>query len=155
FHADCEPVRGPERGAWRTEQRVSRNVDELIGVAAQRSEREQVRILSRFLDAFVGARSDTFDARAASGLIREGHGDLRAEHVVIPRGGEVTVVDCAEFDAGLRTHDVADDLAFLVMDLIALGGERFVATLLASYRDAGGDCGEDWLVAFFAVHRAL
>ncbi len=96
------------------------------------------------------------DARAAAGLVREGHGDLRAEHVVIPGdGGEVTVVDCAEFDAGLRTHDVADDLSFLVMDLVALGGRRFVAPLVDAYRDAGGDCGDDSLLAFFAVHRAL
>ena len=156
FHAECTPARGPDHGAWRTDQRVLRNLEELISVAATRTEREQVRVLARFLGAFIGARTEVLDARAAAGLVREGHGDLRAEHVVIPGdGGEVTVVDCAEFDAGLRTHDVADDLSFLVMDLVALGGRRFVAPLVDAYRDAGGDCGDDSLLAFFAVHRAL
>jgi uncharacterized protein len=156
FHALCPAVRDAGPGAWRTEQRISRNLDELVGVATVRGERARIRVLARFLGAFIDAHAETLDKRAAAGLVREGHGDLRAEHVVIPRdGGEVTVVDCAEFDAGLRTHDVADDLAFLVMDLVALGGERFVAPLVDAYRAAGGDCGEDPLLAFFAVHRAL
>jgi aminoglycoside phosphotransferase family enzyme/predicted kinase len=156
FHALCPAARDAGQGAWRTEQRISRNLDELVGVATVRAERGRIRALARFLGAFVDTHAETLDERAAAGLVREGHGDLRAEHVVIPReGGEVTVVDCAEFDAGLRTHDVADDLAYLVMDLVALGGERFVAPLVGAYRAAGGDCGEDPLLAFFAVHRAL
>jgi predicted kinase len=67
----------------------------------------------------------------------------------------VSVVDCVEFDPDMRTLDVADDLAFLVMDLAALGGERFASRLIDAYRAAGGDCGRDAVVAFFAAHRAL
>lgn len=65
------------------------------------------------------------------------------------------VVDCVEFDLDMRTLDVADDLAFLAMDLVALGGERFVLRLIDSYRAAGGDCGSNALLSFFAAHRAL
>ena len=68
---------------------------------------------------------------------------------------EVSIVDCVEFDPELRTLDVADDLAFLVMDLAALGGDRYIGALVTAYREAGGDCGDDRLLAFFAVHRAL
>jgi predicted kinase len=70
-------------------------------------------------------------------------------------GSPVRVVDCVEFDLGLRTLDVADDLAFLVMDLTRRGGERYARELITAYRQAGGDCGDDKLLAFFAVHRAL
>ena len=67
----------------------------------------------------------------------------------------VQVVDCVEFDRGLRELDVADDLAFLVMDLAARGGERFGGCSCDAYRDAGGDPGEDRLIAFYAAYRAL
>lgn len=65
------------------------------------------------------------------------------------------IVDCVEFDPGLRELDVADDLAFLVFDLAALGGERFAEVLVDAYRDAGGDPGPDSLIAFYAAYRAL
>ena len=81
---------------------------------------ERVLALERFAHAFV-ARTRRL-TRARGGRPR-GHGDLRAEHVLLE--GRVQVVDCIEFDRGLRELDVADDLAFLVMDLVASGGERF------------------------------
>ena len=91
-------------------------------------------------------------ARAEAGLVRDGHGDLRAEHVVLERG--IGVVDCVEFDPGLREQDVGLDLAFLVMDL-ARRDERLARALVTSYREAGGDPGDDALVRFFAAQRAL
>jgi len=153
FHAQCPPARGPGRGARAIELEVARNLEELLELAELRSERERVQMLARFMAAFVGSRADMFDQRTHDGLVRECHGDLRAEHVVF--GEQLSVIDCVEFDPAMRTLDVADDLAFLVMDLNALGGERFAARLIADYRSAGGDCGDDALLSYFAVHRAL
>ena len=153
FHACCRRAEDVRSGARWIEREVDRNVEELLGVVEHRRERERVRALTRFLAAFVSSRWDEFETRAERGLIRECHGDLRAEHVIL--GRPVSVVDCVEFDPGLRTLDVADDLAFLLMDLTALGGEGFAGVLLDAYRAAGGDPGDDSLLAFFAVHRAL
>ncbi|MFL5863358.1 MAG: hypothetical protein ACJ780_21720 [Solirubrobacteraceae bacterium] len=61
-------------------------------------------------------------------------GDLRAEHVVLERG--IEVVDCVEFDPGLREQDVGLDLAFLVMDL-ARRDQRLARALVPAYREAG------------------
>jgi aminoglycoside phosphotransferase family enzyme/predicted kinase len=153
FHAHCEHAATGEGGAHRIEREVDRNAEELLELAEDSRERAQIRDLARFMSAFVSGRAPEFDARAGRELIRECHGDLRAEHVLLrPR---VRIVDCVEFDADLRTLDVADDLAFLVMDLAALGGDRFAGELIRAYRAAGGDCGEHALVAFFAAHRAL
>ncbi len=152
FHRAC-PSRAAPGARW-VELEVMRNLQELLELAELRSERARIHALGHFVAAFARAHEGLFDARAAAGLIREGHGDLRAEHVVFEPDG-VRVVDCVEFDPGLRTLDVADDLAFLIMDLIALRGDRFAAALLEAYRAAGGDSGPDALVAFFAVHRAL
>lgn len=153
FHGSCQRDGGGERGSVRIGGEVRRNVAELLELVEQRRERARVRLLGGFMASFVAAHRAELDARAARGTIRECHGDLRAEHVLLrPR---VRVVDCVEFDRDLRMLDVADDLAFLAMDLAALGGERFAVELVEAYRGAGGDCGEDALVAFFAAHRAL
>lgn len=42
-----------------------------------------------------------------------------------------------------------------MFDLAARGGERFADVLVSAYRDAGGDPGDDPLVAFYAAYRAL
>jgi uncharacterized protein len=152
FHVGCPASRGAG-GARQIEREIGRNVEELARVTSLRADRDQLRVLARFLTAFIAGHEREFDRRSGAGLTREGHGDLRAEHVLL--GSPVRVVDCVEFDRSLRTLDVADDLAFLVMDLASLGGERFAAELVDRYREAGGDCGSDPLLAFFAAHRAL
>ena len=84
--------------------------------------------------------------------MRDGHGDLRAEHVVVE--DEIRVFDRIEFDASLRATDVAADLGFLAMDLEAHGGGAHIPTLLEGYRGAGGDAGDDAYVAFLGAARA-
>jgi predicted kinase len=149
FHSEATVKRGRRYGARRVELELDQNIEELLAVTDQHAERVRIRALARFVAAFIGARGAMLDARAETGSVREGHGDLRAEHVLL--GEPVRVVDCVEFDAGIRTLDVADDLAFLVMDLLTLGGEHFVADLLDGY----GDYGAQSLLFFYALHRAL
>ena len=153
FHAHARRV--PARGVpvLGIERRMTENFHELLAIVEQRAEVEWVLALERFAHAFVVGHAQLLDERARRGLVRELHGDLRAEHVLL--GRKVEIVDCIEFDRGLRELDVADELAFLAMDLTASGGERFARTLVDAYRDAGGDPGEDWLIAFYASYRAL
>ena len=135
------------------ERRMTENFHELLAIVEQRAEIEWVLALERFAHAFVVAHAQMLNARARRGCVREVHGDLRAEHVLLDE--TLQVIDCIEFDRGLRELDVADDLAFLVMDLAAVGGERFARVLVRAYRDAGGDPGDDRLIAFYAAYRAL
>jgi predicted kinase len=86
--------------------------------------------------------------------VRDCHGDLRAEHVIVPSRGDLYVYDCVEFNPALRQIDVAADIAFLVMDLARLGAEDSARELIEDYRLAGGDPGDDALVSFFAAYRA-
>src|SRR5450755_3104468 len=137
FHARARRVTVPEFPARVVEREVIGNIEEL----------------RTLVPAFVLAPTSMFEERAVTRRVCEGHGDLRAEHVLL--NGTPLVVDCVEFDAGLRELDVADDLAFLVMDLTAGCGARFAAVLVRAYREAGGDAGDDPLIAFYAAHRAL
>jgi aminoglycoside phosphotransferase family enzyme/predicted kinase len=128
----------------------NRNVDELEPLADVRA----AGSARRFGCAFVSRRRSDLAARASAGLVRDGHGDLRAEHVLI-EGEDVTILDRLEFDPALRRVDVADDLAFLTMDLESLGAGGMAKALVEAYREAGGDPGEETLLAFFAAYRAL
>ena len=71
-------------------------------------------------ERYLAGREPLFRNRMAAGRVRDGHGDLRAEDVFLLPDGPV-ILDCLEFDEDLRWGDVLDDIAFLAMDLRALG----------------------------------
>jgi uncharacterized protein len=128
FHARARRVAAVGTPLLAVERQLTENFHELLAIVEQRAEIERVLALERFAHAFMVAVAQMRDARARHGFVREVHGDLRAEHVLL--GETLQVVDCIEFDRGLRELDVADDLAFLVMDLTSRGGERFARTLV-------------------------
>ena len=98
---------------------VRTTLDDLDAVHPGAVDGARLIALRRFLVSFLGGWTPALARRAARGLVREGHGDLRAEHVILSDPPQI--VDCLEFDPALRIGDVALDLAFLVMDLEALG----------------------------------
>lgn len=151
FHAETPAYDAPGHAAA-TREEVDDNIAELV--AAEDEPTRALPRIARFVAAFVARHEAQLTARGRDGRVRDGHGDLRAEHVVL-EDGQVTIVDRLEFDPELRRVDVADDLAFLVMDLRALGAPAAAEQLIDAYRSAGGDPGDDALVAFFAAHRAL
>lgn len=154
FHATAAPApTGAELGSTAALTALSENVGELLPLVSDRRMAARVRSLERFLQSFAAIHRRELDARAARGCVRDGHGDLRADHVVV--GDHIQIVDCVEFAPRLRRLDVADDLAFLVADLAARGAWPAARRLVDGYRAAGGDPGSDALIAFYAVHRAL
>jgi uncharacterized protein len=102
------------------QHRIKRNLMELLESIDDPCMRDRVWALGTAAHAFVARHAETLVDPARRGLVREGHGDLRAEHVLVD--GVVCVVDCVEFDADLRRSDISDDLAFLVFDLAARRG---------------------------------
>jgi uncharacterized protein len=110
--------------------------------------------VDKALRDFIAERTNLLRDRAAAGWVREGHGDLRAEHICLEPDGAVQVFDCVEFSRSLRCADVASDLAFLLMDLDRLGEPGAADTLAVRYRSAGFDMPES-LLSFYKAHRAL
>ena len=152
FHARCARV-WTGLGAEPVKRTIDDNFASLLTLLA--GDREACARLvagERFADAFLGSRLELLDARAAAGLIRDGHGDLRAEHIVLGEG--IEIVDAIEFDASLRRIDVGLDVAFLVMDLESARRGDLGRAMLQAYRAAGGDPGDPELIAFFAAYRA-
>ncbi|HEY2517431.1 MAG TPA: AAA family ATPase [Polyangiaceae bacterium] len=103
---------------------------------------------------FLRDHAPLFESRAAAERIRDGHGDLRLEHVYAGERGELTILDCIEFNERFRFADVCADVAFLAMDLAWHGRVDLAERFLAAYARASGDYDLYALVDFYESYRA-
>lgn len=92
--------------------------------------------------------------RRQRGRVRECHGDLHLDNVVM-LGDEPTPFDCIEFDPALRWIDVAGDIAFLAMDLMARGRHDLAWRALNTWLDDTGDHDALRVLRHQLVYRAL
>lgn len=100
------------------------------------------------------SRGEELLARAKRGLVIDGHGDLRCEHIHIGEDGRVQLIDCIEFSPLIRCVDIASDLAFLEMDLLRMGRGDLAGRLVERVRGSDLDL-PDWVVRLYRAHRAL
>ncbi|MBC7921005.1 MAG: AAA family ATPase [Ferruginibacter sp.] len=71
--------------------------------------------IRQFTEQFYEKRRPLLEKRTRGNRIKDGHGDLRLEHIHA-QDGKVCIYDCIEFNDRFRYLDVASDLAFLTMD---------------------------------------
>jgi uncharacterized protein len=119
-------------------------------LAPELAEREVERRQLALLDT----RAELFAQRISAGKIRDGHGDLRLEHVYLDEGREPKIIDCIEFNERFRYADVCADIAFLSMDLAWHGRTDLAERFLATYARATGDYDLYALVDFYQSYRA-
>lgn len=114
--------------------------------------RDTVENLAAVQLAFLGRHGDLLRGRAAARRVREGHGDLRPEHIYCD--GAPIVMDCLEFNRRLRTVDPVDELAYLAMECERLGDPRIGPWLFDTYRRETGDSPPNSLITFHKCFRA-
>jgi aminoglycoside phosphotransferase family enzyme/predicted kinase len=95
-----------------------------------------------------------FRARAESGFVREGHGDLHLANIVRLKG-RIVLFDCLEFDPGMRQLDVIDEASFLAMDLMARGQPGLAFIFLNAWLERTGDYGGLRVLRFYLHYRCL
>ena len=98
-------------------------------------------------------RGPLFEQRLREGRALDGHGDLLADDIFLLDDGP-RVLDCIEFDAGLRLGDALADVAFLAMDLERLGRPDLADRFLAAYREHGDDTWPASLAHHHVAYRA-
>ncbi|MGD8318259.1 MAG: AAA family ATPase, partial [Myxococcales bacterium] len=96
-----------------------------------------------------------FQARIDAGRVRDGHGDLRLEHVYFRQDGSIDIIDCIEFNDRFRYGDVCADIAFLSMDLAWHGRVDLAERLLARYARESNDYDLYSVVDFYESYRAF
>lgn len=101
-----------------------------------------------------GHPGERFAARQAAGRVRDVHGDLHLDNVIV-LAHDCTAFDCIEFDPALRCTDVMADVGFLVMDLQAHGRRDLAYAFLNAYLENCGDYAGLSVLRDYLVYRAL
>jgi aminoglycoside phosphotransferase family enzyme len=96
--------------------------------------------------------ADMIRARAAEGRIKEGHGDLRPEHICLEE--PPAIIDCLEFNRALRLLDPFDELAGLAVECRHLGAEWIGVQVIDRCRKALGSSPGQHLMDFYTAYRA-
>lgn len=91
--------------------------------------------------------------REAAGCVRDGHGDLHAEHICLVE--PLQIYDCIEFNRRFRVDDLLNDLAFLLMDLDRHGRSDLAAIVLDAWKRVTAIPAEDELLDFYRTYRAF
>ena len=111
------------------------------------------RAVREWQERFLAEHAERFEARAAAGRIKEGHGDLRLEHVYL-LGDETLVIDCIDFNERFRNGDAASDVAFLAMDLDHEEKPELSAWFLSRFALESSDYDLYAVVDFYLCYRA-
>jgi hypothetical protein len=133
---------------------LQENFRQAHDAAASRLSEREAEEIERQQSRFLERERARFENRVRDGRVRDGHGDLRLEHVYFEHGGPPTIIDCLEFNDRFRYADVCADVAFLSMDLRRLGASELAETFLAAYARASGDYELYRLIDFYEGYRA-
>jgi uncharacterized protein len=127
-----------------------REIEPFVNVLVDGRPWEFIREVSR---AFLKDHAPLFEHRIQTGRIRDGHGDLRVDHIYFHNG--IQIIDCIEFNDRFRYGDCALDLAFLHMDLDRLGHLDLGLALLTGYAAEACDPQIYALMDFYCAYRAI
>jgi aminoglycoside phosphotransferase family enzyme len=111
-----------------------------------------VREVSRVQQRFLARRYELIADRVRRRRIVDGHGDLRPEHIWL--GDPVRIIDCLEFNAGLRAVDPFDEIAFLGVECERLGCAWAAEHLRRRAHHILPASVPDELFTFYRCHRA-
>ncbi len=134
-------------------QAVSENLAECEPFVGETVPKPEYEKIARFVRGFAETHQKLFRERISQGRVREGHGDLRCEHICLTDG--IVIFDCVEFSEQLRYCDVASDIGFLAMDLDRMGASALGDELVAAYVERSGDAHLFELLRFYKCHRAV
>jgi uncharacterized protein len=99
------------------------------------------------------------DDRAARGIPRDTHGDLRLDHIYwFPERDpphDWVIVDCIEFDQRYRHADPIADIAFLALELIIRGHGDLARVFRDAYLAAAADEEGRSLLPFYLSYRSM
>jgi aminoglycoside phosphotransferase family enzyme/predicted kinase len=114
--------------------------------------------LRAYVGVFLDGHEDLLARRREQGWIRDGHGDLKTTAIAFEDPAApaetVRILDCIEFNDRMRYGDVANDLAFLLMDLESRGRPDLADEVLARYLSVTLDGELPLLLPFYECYRA-
>jgi len=113
----------------------------------------QFNRIKTFTNEFYKKEKDLFYNRIKTQKIKECHGDLHLEHIGI-ENGKPFFLDCIEFNNRFRIIDVANEIAFLSMDLDFNGYTDYSQKFIDYYIEFSKDRDILKLLNFYKIYRA-
>jgi aminoglycoside phosphotransferase family enzyme/predicted kinase len=130
------------------------NFRDLMQLLPQLEVQVRLAALQDWTDAQYLRLAPLMETRKQAGQVRECHGDLHLANMVLI-GGQVRMFDCIEFNEDLRWIDVANEIAFTYVDLLAHGQPGLATWFVNEVWSLSGDYEAVQLLRFYAVYRAL
>ena len=151
--------RVPTRDEFGKPEVIKYNTDEnfeqtkpFVGVTVDRETYEGIKERT---ERFYRDYENLLLKRIEEGKIRDGHGDIRLEHVAfLPEG--VCIFDCIEFNDRFRYGDVINDMCFLSMELDYYNKGGLAKVYEETYKELTGEKDEEFypLLNFYKAYRA-
>ncbi|MCA1960035.1 MAG: AAA family ATPase [Desulfomonile sp.] len=134
-------------------QNVKENFDQTEVFIGRTINRATYEAIQNGSVEFMRANRGLFQTRVARGFIRDCHGDLHLDHVIVMNG--ISLVDCIEFNDRFRFGDTASDLGFLLMDLDFHGFPAYAVLVAKRYAETANDPHVLDLLGFYKSYRAF
>ncbi len=156
FHANAA-VAGVETPWGQPEtvrEAVAHNFPDVLAVVAGTELEGVLQAVQRWSTQQGEALVPLMQQRRAQGWVRECHGDLHLNNLVLI-DGVPQLFDAIEFNPAFRWTDVLADLAFVLMDLQAHGRADYAWRLLNTYLEHTGDYFALQLLPYYQCYRAM
>ncbi|MCM2342607.1 bifunctional aminoglycoside phosphotransferase/ATP-binding protein [Rhodoferax sp.] len=130
------------------------NVTDLLRLVPEAGLQARLTALRDWTQTQFQQLAPLMQARQQAGWVRECHGDLHLANMVLIQG-RVQLFDCIEFNEDLRWMDVASEIAFVYIDLLAHQQPGLAGWLLDEVLSRSGDYQAARVLRFYAVYRAM
>ncbi len=115
---------------------------------------ERLRALQDWTETQFELLAPLLQVRQQLGWVRECHGDLHMANLTLIEQ-QVQMFDCIEFSDDLRWIDVASEIAFVYVDLVAHAQPGLANWFINEVWERTGDYEAALVFRFYAVYRAL
>ncbi|MCK9395355.1 MAG: AAA family ATPase [Methylobacter sp.] len=130
------------------------NFDHIKPLLVDDIQKQQLQRIRQWGDKEWSKLAGLMQLRKQQGYVRECHGDMHLGNMTLING-KVTLFDCIEFNPMLRWVDVISEVAFLFIDLLHFGYDRYAYRFLNRYLQHTGDYQGLALLRYYLVYRAL
>ena len=131
---------------------LEKNLKEMEPFIGETLTLDEFKHLRDYQFNFLTENRDLLETRVRDGRVREGHGDLRAEHICLEE--DPVIFDCIEFSEEFRYCDTASEIAFLSMDLDYLGVPMLSEHFVLSFQNRTKDLDLLRLLSLYKTYRA-
>ncbi|MBN1470787.1 MAG: AAA family ATPase [Syntrophaceae bacterium] len=128
------------------------NFDETVNYINITIPEYQYNFIQDYVHKFLMEKETFFQKRIHDHKIRDCHGDLHLDHICI--NDDITIFDCIEFNERFRYGDVAEDVAFLTMDIDFNGYPEYAERFVQSYVKYSSDSDMLKLLNFYRCYYA-